>query len=65
MLQSAIMNVRGAVESECVQCLNRIYAWSRLLERSSDATLIAQAAQSIQTNVESLLRRLGTMPEVI
>ena len=59
------MNPTGAGESECVQSLNSIYAWSRLLElNSTDPALIAQAVRTIQQNAERLLRKMRGAAEV-
>ena len=59
------MNPTSAGGSECIQSLNSIYAWSRLLElNSTDPTLIAQAAQTIQQNAERLLRKIVEAAEV-
>jgi hypothetical protein len=59
------MNPTSAGESECIQSLNSIYAWSRLLElNGTDPTLTAQAAQTIQRNAERLLRKMLAAAEV-
>jgi hypothetical protein len=59
------MNPTSAGESECIQSLNSIYAWSRLLElHSTDPTLITQAVHTIQRNAERLLRKIVEAAEV-
>ena len=53
------MDDRIPDSKECVQRLNTIYAWSRLLQCDAiDGELRVQALESIQRNTERLLGQL-------
>jgi hypothetical protein len=44
---------------ESAQCVNAIYAWSRLLElNTADPGISTQAIRNIQQNAERLLRKV-------